>query len=81
MARMEDDLMEHLAWLRQRAGLSQQELADAAGVSVGAVRMWEQGRRMPILEQAVRLANVLDCLTDDLVGRRNGRRRIPAPPR
>lgn len=33
--------------LREAAGLSQQELADAIGVSQGAIQHWELGRRTP----------------------------------
>jgi putative transcriptional regulator len=33
--------------LRERLGLSQEDFADAFGVSVGTVRGWEQGRREP----------------------------------
>tara|TARA_B100001989_G_scaffold201174_1_gene149611 strand:+ start:112 stop:405 length:294 start_codon:yes stop_codon:yes gene_type:complete len=36
-----------VAKLRERLGLSQNEFAEAFGVSVGTIRNWEQGRRAP----------------------------------
>lgn len=33
--------------LRRFVGLSQVEFAEALGISVGTLRNWEQGRRMP----------------------------------
>jgi transcriptional regulator with XRE-family HTH domain len=36
-----------LRQLREAAGLSQQALADAAGVLVGAISRWERGTREP----------------------------------
>jgi transcriptional regulator with XRE-family HTH domain len=47
---------ERLAALRRRGRYSQRELATAAGISVAAVRDYEQGRRAPSLETALRLA-------------------------
>jgi transcriptional regulator with XRE-family HTH domain len=45
--------------LRDRAGLSQPGLAERAGVSVGAVRQLEYGRREPTYGTLVRLARAL----------------------
>ncbi len=44
---------------REELGLTQEELARHSGVSLGAVRNYEQGGRMPGFVQAVRLADVL----------------------
>lgn len=43
-ARREPAFGEHLRRLRERAGLSQEEAAHRAGVSLGGYRAWEQGR-------------------------------------
>ena len=58
-----------LQCLRQAAGLSQSGLAKAAGVPIGTLRNWEQGRRVPLLDTAARVAKALgvslDALTED----------------
>ena len=33
--------------LRERFGLSQEKFANLVGISVGTLRIWEQGRRKP----------------------------------
>ena len=71
----EQRVMKNLKRLRERCKLTQKQLAEAAGVSEGAIRNWEQGIRAPGLEVAEKLADELDCLIDDLIGRRRGRRR------
>jgi transcriptional regulator with XRE-family HTH domain len=60
--------------LREAAGLSQSQLAKVAGVPVASLRGWEQGRRTPLFDAAVRVAEALDVSLDDLAG-------IGAPPR
>jgi transcriptional regulator with XRE-family HTH domain len=55
--------------LRAAAGLSQSQLARAAGVSVGTLKNWEQGRREPLLGAAVKLAGALGVSLDELAGR------------
>jgi transcriptional regulator with XRE-family HTH domain len=54
--------------LRQAAGLSQSQLARAAGVSAGALRNWEQGRGRMLATAAFRLARALGCTTHWLCG-------------
>jgi XRE family transcriptional regulator, regulator of sulfur utilization len=67
--RWERDVGERLRRLRQARGLSQSELAKAAGVPVGTLRGWEYGRRTPLLDAAARLADALGCTLDELAGR------------
>ncbi len=50
--------------LRQQAGLTQQALADRAGLPVGSVRNHEQGYRVPSWASVVRLARALGVPTD-----------------
>jgi len=38
---------EHLQHIRQRLGLSQEQLAERIHVSVTSIRNWEQGKRYP----------------------------------
>ena len=55
--------------LRQARGLTQEQLAEATAVSLGAVRNWEQGRRLPHFEAAYRLAKTFGITLDELAGR------------
>ena len=50
--------------LRTSAGMSQPQLARAAGIPVASLRNWEQGRRAPLLDTAARLAKALKVSLD-----------------
>jgi len=63
------EMGQRLQELRQKAGLSQPELAKAAGVPVGSLRNWEQGRRMLMLDVAYRLAEAMNITLDELAGK------------
>jgi transcriptional regulator with XRE-family HTH domain len=54
---------ETLQRLRKEAGLSQSELALRSGMSLDSLRNWEQGRTLPKIDVAMRLAHALgvDC--------------------
>lgn len=58
--------------IRKRAGYkNRQEFVDALGDSYSLRRItsWENGERMPSLEQACELADFLHCTLDELAGR------------
>lgn len=58
--------------IRKRAGFkNRQEFVDALGDSynVRKITSWENGERMPSLEQACELADFLHCTLDELAGR------------
>jgi transcriptional regulator with XRE-family HTH domain len=55
--------------LREAAGLTQEALARAADVSLGAVRNWEQDLREPLLGTAARVADAIGVSLDALAGR------------
>jgi transcriptional regulator with XRE-family HTH domain len=57
-----------LKQLRQQKGMSQAELAKAAGVPFGSLRNWEYGRRTPLLDAAARIAQALGVTLDELAG-------------
>jgi transcriptional regulator with XRE-family HTH domain len=59
---------DRLRLAREDAGLTQQELANAIGVSRVTVVRWEGGRQEPSLQQALWLADVLDTTVDELFG-------------
>jgi transcriptional regulator with XRE-family HTH domain len=70
MAKKRGETMgKRLKRLREAAGLSQSQLAAAAGVPVGTLRNWEYDRREPLLGAAARLADGLGCTLDELAGR------------
>ena len=60
-------LSEKIAALRKRAGLSQEQLSEALGVSRQAVSKWESGGAMPELDKIVQLSRVLGVSTDALL--------------
>ena len=57
------------ASLRLRAGLTQQELADAIGVTQKTISIWEKGSVEPKLtfEQTKQLMEILSCTLDELI--------------
>jgi transcriptional regulator with XRE-family HTH domain len=59
---------EKLKELRAGRGLTQERLADAAGVPVGTIRDYEQGKRDPLLSNAQRLAGALGVSLDVFPG-------------
>jgi len=50
---------EKLKKLRVAASLSREQLAEASGLSRGVIRDYEQGKRKPTLESAIKLAKPL----------------------
>lgn len=69
MSALRDDLgetiQENVRRFRKESGLTQQRLADEAGVSVDAVRKWEAGRGVPDRESITKLAAVFGRKMDD----------------
>ena len=53
--------------LRLQAGMSQEQLAAAAGVSRISIVRYESGERVPDGDVAARIATVLNCTVDDLI--------------
>jgi transcriptional regulator with XRE-family HTH domain len=54
--------------LRETAGFSQPQLAKAANIPVASLRNWEQDRRIPRFDAAVRIAIALGISLDQLAG-------------
>lgn len=55
---------------RKAAGYTQQRLAEELGVSRSAVAMWETGETRPRSDRLLRLAEILGCTADELLGRK-----------
>ncbi|MFA5449789.1 MAG: helix-turn-helix transcriptional regulator [Clostridia bacterium] len=51
--------------------MSSAALADAVGVTVQTVRRWKRGEKQINLANLIKVANVLNCTIDYLVGRRD----------
>lgn len=62
-----ETLARSIASRRVAHKLSQEDLADASGVSRGAISKFESCNSNPTLESAVKVANALGCGVDDLL--------------
>ncbi|MBQ0071534.1 MAG: helix-turn-helix domain-containing protein [Spirochaetales bacterium] len=58
---------ENLIYLRKRANLSQEELAEKIGVSRQTLSKWETGESMPDIERSNQLAAFFNVTLDELV--------------
>lgn len=56
----------NLAFMRERAKLTQRELADVLGVERSTVAKWESGAAYPRASQLPALAKALSCSIDEL---------------
>lgn len=59
-------LEEKLTKLRRKQGLSQQDVADALGVSRQTISNWECGQGAPALDKALEIARLYHVSLDDL---------------
>jgi transcriptional regulator with XRE-family HTH domain len=66
-----------LKQLREAAGMTQAELAAAAGVPLRTYQTWEQGVRTPLFDAVAKVAEALDVSLDDLAGIGHPPRRKP----
>ena len=57
----------NLKKLREDSHLSQEQLADAIGVSKSTIGMYEQGRRVPSVEMLVQMADLFGVSLDYLI--------------
>ena len=62
------DLAENIKIHRKMKNLTQQELADLAGVSVMTMRRWEWGERIPRADEMAKLAAALGTTVGALMG-------------
>ena len=61
-------LDENIKRFRKERGLTQEQLAEALGVTVGAVYKWEAGRSTPEISMLLQLADLFGVSLDALVG-------------
>jgi DNA-binding XRE family transcriptional regulator len=72
---------EKLRQLRDRAGLTQQQLAEASGVNLWTIRGYEQGRREPNWKVAIHLAHALGVKVEAFANCTSQEEVVPPKPR
>ncbi len=65
---MKSKLSENMKELRKSQHLTQEQLADAMGVTVGAVYKWEQNLSLPDIRMIMELASFFGVSVDALIG-------------
>ena len=65
---MEHQLPKTIRAMRKARGFTQEQLAEAMGVTVGAVSKWELGQSAPDLSTLMELADFFDVSVDALLG-------------
>ena len=63
---MKDEVLNQIKEHRSRLGLTQEELAEAVGVSRQSINSIERGRYIPSLPLALRFARLFNCPIDEL---------------
>lgn len=62
--------MNNIKKLREAANMTQYQLAQRMEVFPSAVYKWEMGRSNPTAENLLKLADILGCTTDEILGRK-----------
>ncbi|AKQ07449.1 transcriptional regulator [Bacillus phage Pavlov] len=57
----------HITKFRDKAGLSQTELADKLGVDKATINRYEKGTRQPSVEMLYKISKVLNVSIDNLI--------------
>ncbi len=65
---MEIKLAKHIRAERRARGMTQEQLAEALGVTIGAVYKWESGQSVPELRLLIELAELFEVSVDALLG-------------
>lgn len=71
----------NLRFLRNRNGLSQEEVAEKIGVSRQSVAKWENGESLPDILKCEALADLYDVSLNDLVRHDPEKEGLPIPPK
>ena len=64
---MENHVADQIRFYRRQEGLTQEQLAEAMGVSVAAVSKWEQGATQPELSKLIELSKLYSVSVDELL--------------
>lgn len=65
---MEVKIAENIKIFRKESGLTQEQLAEALGVTVGAVYKWEAGLSIPEVRMIMEIADLFEVSVDVLLG-------------
>ena len=65
---MKSNISENIKFYRKEKNFTQEQLAEAMGVSVGAVSKWESGASVPELSLIMELADFFEISVDALLG-------------
>lgn len=65
---MKINISENIRNMRKQRDMMQEQLAEALGVSIGAVSKWERGAAVPDLSYIVEMADLFGVSVDTLVG-------------
>lgn len=57
----------NLNYILKEKKMTQQELADKAGLSKASISYYISGRRMPSVKALINIGYALDCYEDDLI--------------
>ncbi len=63
-------LQDNIKLARVKAKLTQEELAEKIGVGQAMISYYEKGYKVPTVPIITRIADVLGCSIDELVGRK-----------
>ena len=74
-------LSDNLSSLRRRRGKTQEQVADAVGITRQALSKWESGASLPDLPNCAALADYYGVTVDDLLRYDPAREGLPVPPR
>ena len=75
---METSIAENIRAYRKQRGLTQEQLAEVLGVSVGAVYKWESKSSLPEIRLIMEMADFFDVSVDALLGYRMKDKRLNA---
>ena len=70
---------DNLTYLRKVTGKSQEEVAEALGVSRQTIAKWESGESQPTIEKCAAIAQLVDVTLDDLVSYTAEQQEVPMP--
>jgi len=81
MNNSKSNIAANLRYLRNRLGLSQEEVAEKIGVSRQSVAKWENGDSLPDIIKCEALADLYDVSLNDLVRYNPEEEGFPIPPK